>query len=101
MALKIAVLVVIMLFVGYVGQELNIGVEPIIKIEKLTEPTGSGIFDAVKTALAPLAWGFNAMAAFLQIMTWQAHGVPTLVNVLFTAIGFFMAFTMLKFIRGG
>lgn len=100
MGLKIAILVVIMIFVGFVGQELNIGVDPIVDMTSVLEPTGNGVWDAIKSALAPLIWGFNAIASFFQLMTWQAEGLPTLVNVLFTAIGFFMGYTLISFVRG-
>lgn len=89
-----------MLAIGALGRELGVTADP-ISAPSVLEPTGSGIWDAIKTALAPLIWAFNSLASFLQIMTFQAD-IPALANTFIVLpLGFFMGWTFIRLVRGG
>lgn len=66
-------------------------------------PDGGGSFwENLSAALAPISWAFNAIAGVFQMATFQADGMPTLVNgLVFVPIGFLVLLQVVRLIRGG
>lgn len=64
-------------------------------------PSGGGSFwDKLSSALAPLGWAFNAVAALLTLASYQAD-VPAAVNtILFVPLGLVLVITVIKLVRG-
>ena len=103
--IRIALILAVLIFAGYVSNELGITQDVITLLSTeqnpLDEPGGTGFWDAVKSILAPLVWVFNSLAAFFQVMTFNAD-VPIMVSaVLLAGVSFFMFYTVVRLIRGG
>lgn len=101
--LRIALILVVLIFAGYVSNELGITQDTIVitSADPPDAPESSGVWDAIKSILAPLVWVFNSLAAFFQIMTFQAD-VPVMVSgLLLAGVSFFMLYTVVRLIRGG
>lgn len=102
--LRIALILVVLIFAGYVSNELGITQDTIVitSADPPDAPESSGVWDAIKSILAPLVWVFNSLAAFFQIMTFQAPGIPVMVSgLLLAGVSFFMLYTVVRLIRGG
>ena len=88
-----------MLFVGFIGAELGLtqtGVESFSGV--VTEPDSGGI----SAALAPFTWAFSAAGSFFQMMTFQAAGIPVVVNtIIFLPFNFLFLYIVYRMIRGG
>lgn len=101
--LRIALILVVLIFAGYVSNELGITQDTLVitSADPPDAPESSGVWDAIKSILAPLVWVFNSLAAFFQIMTFQAD-VPVMVSgLLLAGVSFFMLYTVVRLIRGG
>lgn len=97
-------IIVTYLVIGVIASETGLTtpiVEPGTFIPDQPESGGSWI-DKIATALAPIAWAFNAIAAVFQLATFQSTGVPPLVNsIVFVPIGLLLVFAGIKIVRGG
>lgn len=100
----IAGLLMMYLLLGLVASETGM-TEPLIS-QTVVAPDApnenASFLQKLADALAPIAWAFNAVAGLFQLATYQADGVPPLVNTfIFAPIGFLLVFTGIKLIRSG
>lgn len=87
---------------GAVAVETGL-VEPTFEPESFAPDSpagGGGFFETIVSALAPLGWAFNAVAALLTLASYQAD-VPAAVNtILFVPLGLVLVITVIKLVRG-
>lgn len=69
----------------------------------LTAPLISGpVMQDVPDFLLPLVWAFNALGAFLCILTFQVEGIPPAWNtIIFVPLMMGIGWMILKLVRGG
>lgn len=96
---------IILLYIVIGGVAAQVGItEPLVaSATAIPEApnTGGGLIGKISAALAPIGWAFNAVGGLFQLATFQAEGVPPLVNTLiFAPVGFLLLWTGIKLIRG-
>lgn len=86
------------LLIGLVGGELGLTQTPTNLISPPTSPGGGGFLDNI---LAPLVYVWTAANGFIQIMTFQAQGIPPIVVAfVFWPMQVTFVFLFLKLVRG-
>ncbi len=88
----------IMIFLGWISNELGI-TQVNITLFTPSEPGGGNFFDNI---LGPFTWAWESVTGFFQIMTFQANGLPPLVVVaLFWPIQIVYVYFVFRMVRGG
>lgn len=87
------------MLLGYLGQIVGLTQEAVTPWAIAPNEPGSGSF--LSNILAPLVWVWTAANSFVQLITFQAEGVPASVVVfVFWPINAVFGFMFVKLIRG-
>lgn len=95
----IALAVILTLLVSLISQELGITNLLIVRIDPPATPDTGNILTGLITVVAT---AINLIWSFVQIMTYQVNGIPTILNTfIMLPMSFMIGYIYIRVIRGG